>query len=157
MPYRFVQVGAMNPCVCGNLGRSDRPCACTRAQVAQYRSRVSGPLLDRFEIHVEVPPVPLKDLARASPGELAATVAARVAAARRERERGIELPPSVAALTILHRAIRGLGLSARAHDAVLRVARTIAHLEGSASIEGPHVAEAIQYRCLDRSPVRSER
>ena len=156
MPCRFVLVGAMNPCVCGNLGRSDRPCACTPAQVAQYRSRVSGPLLDRFEIQVEVPPVPLKDLARASPGEPSALVAERVAAAARGRDRGIELPPSAAAQAILHRAIRGLGLSARAHDAALRVARTIAHLEGSASIEGQHVAEAIQYRCLDRSPVRPE-
>jgi len=137
MPCRFVLVGAMNPCVCGNLGRSDRPCACTPAQVAQYRSRVSGPLLDRFEIQVEVPPVPLKDLARAS--------------------RGIVPPPTDSARAILHRAIRGLGLSARAHDAVLRVARTIAHLEGSASIEGLHVAEAIQYRCLDRSPAHAER
>lgn len=101
--------------------------------------------------------MPLKDLARASPCKPSAHVAARVAAARRERERGNDPPPTDAARTILHRAIRGLGLSARAHDAVLRVARTIAHLERSASIEGPHVAEAIQYRCLDRSPVHSER
>lgn len=157
MPCRFVLVGAMNPCVCGNLGRSDRPCACTPAQVAQYRSRVSGPLLDRFEIQVEVPPVPLKDLARASPGEPSMVVEARVASARRERDRRIEPLPSDAAREILHRAIRGLGLSARAHDAVLRVARTIAHLEGSTTIEGAHVAEAIQYRCLDRSPVSVER
>ena len=156
MPCRFVLVGAMNPCVCGNLGRSDRPCACTPAQVAQYRSRVSGPLLDRFEIQVEVPPVPLKDLAKASPGEPSADVAGRVAAARRERERGGEPPVSGSARAILHRAIQGLGLSARAHDAVLRVARTIAHLEASASIEAAHVAEAIQYRCFDRSPVPPE-
>jgi len=157
MPCRFVLVGAMNPCVCGNLGRSDRPCACTPAQVAQYRSRVSGPLLDRFEIQVEVPPVPVADLVKASPGEPSAVVAARIVAARRRRNQEIEPAPSVAAQTILHRAIRGLGLSARAHDGVLRVARTIAHLEGSASIDPQHVAEAIQYRCLDRSPVRAER
>jgi magnesium chelatase family protein len=100
--------------------------------------------------------VPLKDLARASRGEPSAIVAARVASARRERDNRVEPAPSDAARTILHRAIAGLGLSARAHDAVLRVARTIAHLDGSASIEGPHVAEAIQYRCLDRSPVRAD-
>ncbi|MBI1950321.1 MAG: YifB family Mg chelatase-like AAA ATPase [Acidobacteria bacterium] len=159
MPCRFVLVGAMNPCVCGNLGRSDRPCACTPSQVAQYRSRVSGPLLDRFEIQVEVPPVPVADLVKVSPGEPSAVVAARIFAARRRRNENeeVEPAPSVAAQTILHRAIRGLGLSARAHDGVLRVARTIAHLEGSPSIEPQHVAEAIQYRCLDRSPVRSER
>src|SRR5439155_26883853 len=96
MPCRFTLVGAMNPCTCGQLGRSDRPCGCTPAQVAQYRSRVSGPLLDRFEIHLEVPPVALRDLANATPGEPSGIVAARVAAARQRRRQGIEPAASAA-------------------------------------------------------------
>jgi len=154
MPCRFTLVGAMNPCVCGQLGRSDRACACTPAQVAQYRSRVSGPLLDRFEMHLEVPPVSLGDLARAAPGEPSAVVAARVAAARRRREQGIETEPLASAQQMLRQAIRRLGLSARAHDAIVRVARTVAHLDGATSVEPRHVAEAVQYRCLDRPVFR---
>ncbi len=150
MPCRFTLVAAMNPCPCGQLGRSDRPCACTPAMIAQYRARVSGPLLDRFEIQVEVPPVPLADLARAVRGEASAIVAERVAAARRQSEQGTKPGPSASAQRILHQAIRRLGLSARAHDGILRVARTIAHLAGAAAIEAQHVAEAVQYRCLDR-------
>ena len=150
MPARFTLVGAMNPCVCGNLGRSDRPCGCTPAMIAQYRNRISGPLLDRFEIQVEVPPVPIADLAEAGPGERSAVVAARVAAARRRCGESPAIPVEPAGLRILHQAICRLGLSARAHDAVLRVARTIAHLQGALSIEPQHVGEAVQYRALDR-------
>ena len=150
MPCRFTLVGAMNPCPCGQLGRSDRPCECTPAVVANYRARLSGPLLDRFEIQVEVPPLPLRDLAEKAPGEASAAVAARVAAARRQAVERPATPPSDDARRVLHQAIQRLGLSARAHDATLRVARTIAHLEGAASIEAQHVAEAVQYRCLDR-------
>jgi len=137
------------------LGRTDRACRCTPAMIAHYRSRVSGPLLDRFEIQVEVPPVPLKDLAKAAPEEPSAVVAARVVAARRRREHDIEPGLSASALRVLHQAIRRLGLSARAHDAILGVARTIAHLEGAASIEAQHVAEAAQYRTLDRECTQS--
>src|SRR5206468_3528722 len=90
MPGRLSLVGAMNPCVCGHLGRADRPCACTPAMIAHYRARVSGPLLDRFEIHVEVPPVPLPDLAAAIPGEPSSAVAGRVHAARRRALEGPE-------------------------------------------------------------------
>ncbi len=147
---------ATQRCPCGQLGRSDRPCACTPATVANYRARVSGPLLDRFEIQVEVPPVPLTDLAKATFGEASVVVAARVAAARR---RSIEDPEPLvtsAGRRILHAAIRRLGLSARAHDAILRVARTIAHLDGVTSIEPQHVAEAVQYRVLDRRVVGSD-
>jgi magnesium chelatase family protein len=154
MPCRFVLVGAMNPCNCGELGRTDRVCRCTPAMIAQYRTRVSGPLLDRFEIQVEVPPVPIADLAQATPGEPSTLVAARVAAAMGRRDLNIEPSPSASAQRILHQAIRRLGLSARGHDAALRVARTIAHLEGATSIDAQHVAEAVQYRCLDRSAVR---
>src|SRR2546427_5984699 len=95
MPCRFTLVGAMNPCVCGNLGRSDRPCACTPAMIAHYRARVSGPLLDRFEVQVELAPVPLADLGRAGEGEPSSAVAARVAAAHRRRGQGA--PPSSSA------------------------------------------------------------
>ncbi len=145
---------ATQRCVCGQLGRSDRPCACTPATVANYRARVSGPLLDRFEIQVEVPPVPLADLAKAAPGESSTAVAARVAAARQRRQQESEPMHTASALKILHQAIRRLGLSARAHDAILRVARTIADLAGAAGIEPQHVAEAVQYRCLDRPAFR---
>jgi len=150
MPCRFVLVGAMNPCVCGNLGRSDRPCACTPAMIAHYRSRVSGPLLDRFDIQVEVPPLPLRGFAEVASEEPSSAVTARVAAARHRR---LEMPaPQVVpdARRILHQAIRRLGLSARAHDGILRVARTIADLEAAATIAAAHVAEAVQYRTLDR-------
>src|SRR5207244_3547515 len=129
---------------------SDRPCACTPAMIAHYRARVSGPLLDRFEIQVEVPPVSLADLAKAAPGEPSAVVAARVAAARRRHEHDIKPVLSAPAQRVLHQAIRRLGLSARAHDAILRVAATIAHLEEARAIEAAHVAEAVQYRSLDR-------
>ena len=156
MPCRFTLVGAMNPCSCGQLGRNDRPCACTPAQVSQYRSRVSGPLLDRFEIQVEVSPVPLADLAKRVPGEPSAVVAARVAAARRRRDHDSQLAIAASARQILHDAIRLLSLSARAHDAILRVARTIADLAGAAAIEPQHVAEAVQYRCLDRPAIRPQ-
>ena len=150
MPCRFTLVGAMNPCPCGHLGRSDRPCACTPAQVSRYRSRVSGPLLDRFEIQVEVPWVPFADLAGSTPGESSLVVSARVAAARQRRDPSDEPAPVPAARIVLRQAMKRLGLSARAHDTVLRVARTIARLEGAPSVEPEHVAEAIHYRCLDR-------
>src|SRR5437870_1035413 len=104
MPCRFTLVGAMNPCVCGNLGRSDRPCACTPAMIAQYRNRVSGPLLDRCDVQLEVPPVPLADLAKALPGEPSADVAARVVAARHRLDPGAQPAFAPPARRILHRA-----------------------------------------------------
>src|SRR5262249_5326758 len=143
MPARLTLVGAMNPCVCGHLGRADRPCTCTPAMIAHYRARVSGPLLDRFEIQVEVPPVTVEELAAASPGESSQAVARRVAAARR---RALEAPAPAttnAAAGILHRAVRGLGLSARAHEAIQRVARTIALLDGTPAIDVRQIAEAV--------------
>jgi magnesium chelatase family protein len=168
LPARFTLVGAMNPCPCGQLGRADRPCACTPATVAIYQGRVSGPLLDRFEIQVEVPPLPARDLRDERPGEPTTAVSARVAAARRLQQARFAAGPrrTNATMTaddlrrhavldgdgrrILELAIGRLGLSARAHDGVVRVARTIADLQGSGTIRPEHVAEAVQYRALDR-------
>ncbi len=136
--------------------------------IAHYRGRVSGPLLDRIDLQVEMPPLPVKDLRGATPGESSAAVAARVLAARQiQRERFSEvgistnamMPPELlrrhaaldeAGARLLAQAMRRLGLSARAHDGILRVARTIADLEGAARIEPSHIAGAIHYRCLDR-------
>ena len=168
MPARFMLVGAMNPCPCGQRGRSDRPCACTPAMVSRYRGRISGPLLDRFDIQVEVPPLAAADLRSAAEGESSATVAARVSSARgRQIERlaadgcrtNAEIGPTLqkrhvrpdaAGRRVLDLATRRLGLSARAHHAILRIALTIADLEGIDGVTSHHVAEAIQYRALDR-------
>jgi len=138
--------------------------------VANYRGRVSGPLRDRFDLQVEVPALPGKVLADGPPGDPSSVVGDRVAAARRIQEerfagticRGnATLTPELlrgqarvddAGRHVLGLAMKKFGLSARAHDGVLRVARTIADLEGSASIQSAHVAEAVQYRTLDRQP-----
>ena len=168
MPARVMLVGAMNPCLCGDLGREDRPCRCTPGQVAQHRSRVSGPLLDRFDLQVELPALSSEALKGPPAGEPSQAVAVRVQTAReRQAFRFSGLPfrlnsgmgPSLARRhatldeageRTLRRAVRRLGLSARAHDAILRSARTIADLEGCAEVAGHHLAEAIQYRALDR-------
>jgi magnesium chelatase family protein len=124
-------------CPSGQLGGPDRPCECTPAVVANYRARLSGPLLDRFEIQVEVPTLPLRDLAEREPGEASTDVAARIAAARRQAAERPATPPTDEARRVLHHAIQRLGLSARAHDAILRVARTIAHLGSAEAVEKP--------------------
>jgi magnesium chelatase family protein len=171
LPARFALLAAMNPCPCGQLGRSDRPCACTPAALTAYRARISGPLLDRFDIQVEMAPVSLVDLGRDGLAEESAAVAQRVAEARRRRRARLESeavsPPEprlrsrhqVSGLDlegrrILLQAVRRLGLSARAHDAILRIARTIADLAGSEAIGAAHIAEAAQYRALDRGEGR---
>ena len=163
-PARFQLVAAMNPCPCGSLGHFSSRCRCTPDQVARYRARISGPLLDRIDIHLEVPAVPQEDLLRQNPGEASAAVRARVEAAHRlqiERQgksnsslttREIErwCRPDAAAEGLLRQAIARLNLSARAYHRVLKLARTIADLAGSEAIALAHVAEAIQYRKLDR-------
>ena len=164
MPAEFMLIAAMNPCPCGQLGRGERACGCTPAMIAQYRGRVSGPLLDRFQMQVEVPP-PARSR---RPPESSEAVAARVEESRRRqavRLRGSahrhnstlsgdslvrHARPDAAGRRLLDRAVRHLALSARAHDAILTVARTIADLEGSEEIAADHVAEAIQYRAFDR-------
>lgn len=172
-PARFSLIAAHNPCPCGHLGDPRMDCRCPEPLIARYRAKISGPLLDRIDLHVEVPRLRLADLS-AAPSETSATVAARVAAARRlqaERfaghPRGLGTNADMAARDLrefcrldakgeelVQRAFEKLGLSMRALDRVLKVARTIADLEGRANLAPSHIAEAIQYRSLDRRSSR---
>jgi magnesium chelatase family protein len=159
-PARFQLVAAMNPCPCGYLGHYGGRCRCTPDQVARYRGRLSGPLLDRIDIHIEVPAVPQAELLAARPGEPSAAMRERVIAARarqlaRQGKPNAELGTKevdrlcraeAAGETLLKQAIARLGLSARAYHRVLKLARTIADLAGAESIAASHVAEAIGYR-----------
>jgi magnesium chelatase family protein len=167
-PALFTLVGAMNPCPCGYFGDRKRACHCTPHELLRYRRRISGPLVDRIDLHVDVPAVPPTVLSGAGGGETSADVRQRVVRAREQqasrvgtrgahvnaRLRGAALrrfcTPDDGGKRILSAAVEKLGLSARAHDKVLRVARTIADLEGSEAVRSQHVAEAIQYRGLDR-------
>lgn len=168
-PARPLIVAASNPCPCGWYGDPIHECSCTPYAIQRYRSRVSGPLLDRLDLHVEVPRVPYADLASSgATGEPSAAIRERVEAARaiqRERFRGTptrtnaEMTPAQLqrfcrldkeAQALVQAAYTRLGLSARAHSRILKVARTIADLAGSDRITAPHVAEALQYRALDR-------
>lgn len=167
-PCSFMLVAAMNPCPCGYYGHPTRSCVCSPQAVRQYLSRISGPLLDRIDLHVEVPPVEYGQLAARRPGEASASIRERVNAARqKQRERfagtGIACnacipagklskycPLSNEAQVLMKNAFERLGLSARSYDRLLKVARTIADLEDSKRIEAAHVAEAVQYRGLDR-------
>jgi magnesium chelatase family protein len=163
-------VTAMNPCPCGYFGDARRACACTPPQRARYRARVSGPLLDRIDLHIEIPPLAGAELAAAARGERSADVQARVVRARaRQAARGqggglaalsnATMPAALArggcalggeSRTLLRSAVGRLGLSPRAYHRLIRVARTIADLEQTPAIETRHVAEAIGYRVLDR-------
>jgi magnesium chelatase family protein len=176
MPAKPLLVAAMNPCPCGYRGHPRRICRCSPDQVQRYRGRVSGPLLDRFDLHVALPPLSVREVERGKVGEDSATVRARVSAAQlfaAERERcrqadpgakvhgvpllalAAELEPS--ALAFLHRTMTQLELSLRAYAKVLMVSRTIADLESSEIVRVTHVAEAIQYRVFDRDGSRAER
>ena len=159
-PARFQLVAAMNPCPCGYLGHHGGRCRCTPDQVARYRAKLSGPLLDRIDIHIEVPAVPQEELLGLAPGETSAAVRGRVSAARarqlaRQGKPNVELGTKEverycradgAGETLLKQAISRLGLSARAYHRVLKLARTIADLAGAESIAASHVAEAVGYR-----------
>jgi magnesium chelatase family protein len=168
-PARVLFVSAMNPCPCGFLGDRDQSCTCKEPDIQRYLSRLSGPLVDRIDLHVEVARVPYKDLTHRGPSETSsASLRGRVIEARRiqeERFRGFEIRCNArmgacevvqhcsaepAGSRLLEAAFDRLGLSARAYHRILKVSRTIADLEGSARIRTEHIAEAIQYRILDR-------
>jgi magnesium chelatase family protein len=169
-PARFMLAAAINPCPCGYFGDPTRECHCTPPMIQRYVSKISGPLLDRIDIQIEVPAVKYKELRAPTLSEDSAAVRQRVIAARQrqvERYRNekktyanAQMMPkmlrkfcgiSADGEKLLENAITRLGLSARAHDRILKVARTIADLEGVESIEPKHLSEAIQYRTLDRS------
>ena len=164
-PARFQLIAAMNPCPCGYLGHFSGKCRCTPDQVARYRGRISGPLADRIDMHLEVPAVPQEDLLSRAAGESSATVRERVALAcrlqtDRQGKRNSDLATreidkwcraDAAAEALLRQAIARLNLSARAYHRVLKLARTIADLARSEAIAVTHVAEAVQYRKLDRA------
>jgi magnesium chelatase family protein len=170
-PARFMLAAAMNPCPCGYFNDKSRDCQCTPPMIQRYVAKVSGPLLDRIDIHIEVPAVQYKELRGGAAAEGSAEIRDRVMKARdRQRERFQKVGERIFANAqmgtrqiraycelgadaerLLERAMQQQGLSARAHDRILKVARTIADLEGAAGLTVSHLAEAIQYRTLDRS------
>ncbi len=163
-PAQIMLVAAMNPCPCGFYGDTTRECRCTSGIIQRYLAKVSGPLLDRIDLHIEVPAVPYKELRSKGDGQTSAQIRARVENARDiQRQRGFynsQIPPSqlrvLCALDdsgerTLEMAVRRMNLSARAHDRLLRVARTIADLDQSSTVSAKHLAEAVQCRNLDRN------
>ena len=167
-PCNCMLVVSLNPCPCGYYGSKDKECTCSDTAIAKYMGKISGPLLDRIDIQVEVPSVKYSKLEVEQPSESSEAIRKRVNKARkiqieRYKENGIfsnsELTPKLmnkyckldeAGKKILKNAIEKLGLSARAHDRIIKVSRTIADLEEKQNIEAKHIAEAIQYRSLDR-------
>ena len=170
-PAEFMLVAAMNPCPCGYFGDQNRVCRCTQQQIRQYQARISGPLMDRIDIHIEVPSVKYRDLKGKSTGESSAEIKDRVDRARSVQEQrfngqNIRFNARMSdkqikthciidddSQKLIEMAIDRLGLSARAYTKILKVARTIADLEGEGEIRSSHVAEAIQYRNLDRKMI----
>jgi magnesium chelatase family protein len=163
-PADFTLIAAMNPCPCGFFSDPTHECRCTGAIIQRYLSKVSGPLLDRIDLHVEVPAVPYKELRGKDHGVSSADMRARVEAARTtQQQRGFynsRIPSRLlrklcalddAGERTLELAVRKMGLSARTHDRILKVARTIADLDHTETVTAKHLAEAVQYRSLDRS------
>lgn len=169
-PAQFMMIAAMNPCPCGHFGNPKRECRCSPAEVERYRRRISGPLLDRIDLHVEAPAVEFKHLSDNTPAESSAVIRERVLRARAIQARrlaGVRSAPVNARMThsrikkhcaldkqcleLLERAMNELNFSARAYDRILKVARTIADLADSETITGDHILEAIGYRTLDRT------
>ena len=168
-PCSFMFVASMNPCPCGYYGDPTHHCVCTPGQIQRYMNRISGPLLDRMDLHIEVPVVPFNQLSQMQQGEPSEVIRARVIAARkRQEERFREFKgvycnaqmsermihqfcePDEASLNMLRMAMEKLHLSARAYNRILKVARTIADIEGTERVQSHHIAEAIGYRNLDR-------
>ena len=169
-PARFMLAAAMNPCPCGFFGDATHECHCTPPQIQRYVSKISGPLLDRMDIHIEVPAVKYKELRGETTAEDSAAVRERVLHARQRQQQrfagekrvyaNAQMPPklirkhcaiSADGERLLETAVTRLGLSARAHDRILKVARTIADLDEAEGVEPRHLSEAIQYRSLDRN------
>ena len=169
-PCSFMFVASMNPCPCGYYGDPTHHCVCTPGQIGRYLSKISGPLLDRIDLHVEVPVVPFKQLSQMQPGESSATIRERVIKARQMQEqryrdyKGVYCnaqmtermlhefaEPDTDSLDMLRTAMERLSLSARAYSRILKVARTIADLDGSTDVRAEHIGEAISYRKLDRA------
>lgn len=167
-PASFMLVAAMNPCPCGFYNHPEKDCVCAPGVVQKYLNKISGPLLDRIDIHIEVTPVPFTELSAERAGERSANIRARVMAARQvqeQRYKGKRIHSNAqmgsqqvrelcridaTGQALLQKAMERLGLSARAYDRILKVSRTIADLAGSGEIRTEHLAEAIQYRSLDR-------
>lgn len=169
-PCNFQLIASMNPCPCGYYGDPTHRCVCTPGQIQKYMNKISGPLLDRIDIHCEITPVPFKDISKAQPGEPSAAIRERVIKARdiqtaRYKDfKGIHCnaqmtermlhqfaEPDASSMDMLRMAMERLKLSARAYSRILKVARTIADLDGSEQVQLPHIAEAVGYRNLDRS------
>ncbi|MBW2143789.1 MAG: ATP-binding protein, partial [Deltaproteobacteria bacterium] len=169
-PARFMLVAAMNPCPCGFMGDPKRECTCSFLQIQRYRSKISGPLMDRIDLHLEVPSVLYKDLAKPTDGVSSAEILEKVVRARevqnsRFKKSKIHTNSGMSSRQIkqfckvdedtsllLEKAMNRFALSARAHARILKISRTI--LEGDPHIRAPYVAEAIQYRTLDRKMMR---
>ncbi|NOZ04485.1 MAG: YifB family Mg chelatase-like AAA ATPase [FCB group bacterium] len=168
-PSRFMLITAMNPCPCGYRTDPNNECTCNPQMIQRYMARISGPLMDRIDIHIEVPAVQFSELAEKKPGEKSETIKSRIQAARQIQLQRFENSPGMfanaqmqpnelktycrlnaPATELLKTAMDKLGLSARAYDRVLKVSRTIADLDGATDIQSHHVSEAIQYRSLDR-------
>lgn len=168
-PANFMLVSAMNPCPCGYYNHPEKECVCSVGAIKNYLNKISGPLMDRIDIQIEVIPVPFKDLAKTRPSEKSVEIRKRVIAARKIQQKRFENYPGIhsnsqmtskmmqqycklddAGLALLKSAIEKMGLSARAYDRILKVSRTIADLEASENIKNYHIAEAIQYRSLDK-------
>lgn len=168
-PANFMLVASMNPCPCGYYNHPTKPCVCSPSQVQKYLNKISGPLLDRIDIQVEIVPVPFNDLVKPTPSESSSSIRERVVRARLIQEQRFALEPDIhcnaqmtprllqkyvqldeQGQTMLQSAMDRLNFSARAYDRILKVARTIADLDASESVQSMHIAEAIGYRSLDR-------
>ncbi|MEA4808744.1 YifB family Mg chelatase-like AAA ATPase, partial [Macellibacteroides fermentans] len=168
-PASFMLVASMNPCPCGYYNHPERPCLCPPGAVQKYMNKISGPLLDRIDIQIEIVPVPFEKISIQTPSEPSAHVRERVIKARAIQEERFKADPGIycnaqmetkqlhqyaipdaAGMQLLKQAMTRLSLSARAYDRILKVSRTIADLDGAEKIETPHLAEAIHYRNLDR-------